>query len=101
MNGPYTIRNMPMLLREWKPNFNLKNDMLRTIPIWVKLPQLPLYLWGVKSLSKIGSALGNPLLLMSALLTNSKSPMRDYWWRLILPKIYLRRSPLQTHKGEK
>jgi hypothetical protein len=61
MNGPYTIRNMPMLLREWKPNFNLKNDMLRTIPIWVKLPQLPLYLWGVKSLSKIGSALGHPL----------------------------------------
>jgi hypothetical protein len=50
-----------MLLREWKPNFNLKNDMLRTIPIWVKLPQLPLYLWGVKSLSKIGSALGIPL----------------------------------------
>jgi hypothetical protein len=61
MNGPYTIRNMPMLLREWKPNFNLKSDMLRTIPIWVKLPQLPLYLWGAKSLSKIGSALGNPL----------------------------------------
>jgi hypothetical protein len=61
MNGPYTIRNMPMLLREWKPNFNLKNDMLRTVPIWVKLPQLPLYLWGVKSLSKIGCALGHPL----------------------------------------
>ncbi|CAJ2631940.1 unnamed protein product [Trifolium pratense] len=61
MGGPYTIRNMPMLLREWKPNFNLKNDMLRTLPIWVKLPQLPLYLWGVKSLSKIGSALGTPL----------------------------------------
>jgi hypothetical protein len=50
-----------MLLREWKPNFILKNDMLRTLPIWVKLPQLPLYLWGAKSLSKIWSALGNPL----------------------------------------
>ncbi|KAK2361560.1 hypothetical protein QL285_086692 [Trifolium repens] len=61
MQGPYTIRNMPMLLRDWKPDFSLKRDMLRTLPIWVKLPQLPLYLWGVKSLSKIGSALGNPL----------------------------------------
>jgi hypothetical protein len=61
MQGPYTIRNMPMLLRDWKPDFSLKRDLLRTLPIWVKLPQLPLHLWGVKSLSKIGSAIGNPI----------------------------------------
>jgi hypothetical protein len=61
MKGPYTIRNMPMLLRDWKPDFSLKRDMLRTLPIWVKLPQLPLHLWGVRSLSKIGSAIGNPI----------------------------------------
>ncbi|CAJ2662985.1 unnamed protein product [Trifolium pratense] len=61
MKGPYTIRNMPMILRDWKPDFSLKRDMLRTLPIWVKLPQLPLHLWGVRSLSKIGSAIGNPI----------------------------------------
>ncbi|XP_058755867.1 uncharacterized protein LOC131628790 [Vicia villosa] len=61
MKGPYTIRNMAMLLRDWKPNFNLQRDMLRTIPIWVKLPHLPLYLWGKRSLSMIGSVLGTPL----------------------------------------
>lgn len=33
LRGPYTVRNMPMLLREWKPGFNLKQDMLRTLPI--------------------------------------------------------------------
>ncbi|XP_058771879.1 uncharacterized protein LOC131645220 [Vicia villosa] len=59
--GPYTIHNMPMLLTDWKPNFDLKKDMLRTIPIWVTLPHLPLHLWGQKSLSKIGSALGTPI----------------------------------------
>ncbi|XP_058733512.1 uncharacterized protein LOC131605135 [Vicia villosa] len=63
MNGPYTIRNMPMLLRDWKPGFNMKNDMLRTIPIWVKLPQLPLELWGAKSLNKIGSAIVTPVVI--------------------------------------
>jgi hypothetical protein len=61
MQGPYTIRNMPMLLRDWKPDFSLKRDLLRTLPIWVKLPQLPLHLWGIQSLSKIGSAIGKPL----------------------------------------
>ncbi|XP_058734025.1 uncharacterized protein LOC131605717 [Vicia villosa] len=52
---------MPLLLRDWKPGFSLKEDMLRTLPIWVKLPLLRLYQWGVRSLNKIGSALGNPL----------------------------------------
>ncbi|XP_058757392.1 uncharacterized protein LOC131630645 [Vicia villosa] len=61
MKGPYTIRNMPVLLREWNPDFKLKEDFLRTLPLWIKLPQLPIYLWGETSLNKIGSALGIPL----------------------------------------
>ncbi|XP_058724742.1 uncharacterized protein LOC131596170 [Vicia villosa] len=61
MKGPYTLRNMPLLIRDWTPGFSLKEDMLRTFPIWVKLPHLPLHLWGVRSLNKIGSALGNLL----------------------------------------
>lgn len=59
--GPFTIQNMPMILKEWSPDFNFKRDMLRTLPIWIKLPQLPLKMWGASSLGKIGSAIGNPL----------------------------------------
>jgi hypothetical protein len=61
MNGPYTIRGMPMILKKWKPGFDMKKDMLRTLPIWIKLPKLPLELWG-EGLDKIGSALGTPLM---------------------------------------
>ncbi|XP_058732785.1 uncharacterized protein LOC131604357 [Vicia villosa] len=61
MNGPYMIKNMPMILRDWKPNFSMKKDMLRTIPLWMKLPQLPLEYWGANSLKKIGSAIGRPV----------------------------------------
>ncbi|XP_058752173.1 uncharacterized protein LOC131625319 [Vicia villosa] len=61
MKGPYTLRNMPLMLQDWRPGFSLKEDMLRSLPIWIKLPLLPLHLWGVRSLNKIGSALGNPL----------------------------------------
>ncbi|XP_058784538.1 uncharacterized protein LOC131659349 [Vicia villosa] len=49
------------MLKEWKEDFNLKRDMLRTLPLWVKLQKLPLHLWGAKGLSKIGSAIGVPL----------------------------------------
>ena len=61
MKGPYTIRSMPVVLKEWRPDFSLKQDMLRTIQIWIKLPKLPLYLWGERSLNKIGSAIGTPM----------------------------------------
>ncbi|CAK8578454.1 unnamed protein product [Lathyrus sativus] len=61
MKGSYTIHNRPMMVRDWKPDFSLNKYMLRTIPLWVKLPQLPLHLWGARSLSKIGSAIGTPL----------------------------------------
>lgn len=63
--GPYTIQNMPMILKEWtldfNPDFNFKRDMVCIILVWVKLPNLPLYLWGAKCLGKIDCALGNPL----------------------------------------
>lgn len=33
MKGSYTIRDMPMMPREWIPDFNLKKNMLRTLSI--------------------------------------------------------------------
>ncbi|XP_058742497.1 uncharacterized protein LOC131614990 [Vicia villosa] len=61
MKGPYFFRNIPLMLKEWGPDFNFKRDMLHTLPLWITLPQLPLHLWGANSLSKIGSAIGVPL----------------------------------------
>ncbi|KAF1896253.1 hypothetical protein Lal_00018532, partial [Lupinus albus] len=40
------------------PYFELKEELLRVLPIWIKLP---LHLWREKSISKITSALGKPL----------------------------------------
>ncbi|XP_058763744.1 uncharacterized protein LOC131637172 [Vicia villosa] len=48
---------------EWRHDFSMEKDMLRSIPIWIKLPSLPLPLWGVQSLGKIGSTVGNPLFI--------------------------------------
>lgn len=61
MRSPYSIHNMPMVLKDWYTGFNFKRDMVRAIPIWVKLLKLPLYPWSATSLGKIGSALGKPL----------------------------------------
>lgn len=48
-------------MKAWSPDFNLHEEVLSTIPLWIKRPNLPLNQLGTKTLSKIGSALGNPL----------------------------------------
>lgn len=58
-SGPHTINNRPVIMKAWTPDFNLYEEVLNTIPLWIKLPNLPLNCWTMKSLRKIGSALGN------------------------------------------
>lgn len=45
----------------WSARFDFYEEILKVIPIWVKLPNLPLNCWGNDSLSRIGSLLGVPL----------------------------------------
>lgn len=59
--GPYSIYSMSMCLQPWTPDFVLKDNIRRVLPIWVIFPKLPLHLWGEKSRGKIASAVGKPL----------------------------------------
>uniref|UniRef100_A0A0V0H2Y5 Putative ovule protein n=1 Tax=Solanum chacoense TaxID=4108 RepID=A0A0V0H2Y5_SOLCH len=61
LSGPYTIGNRPIILKMWSENFDFKAEVLQIVPLWVRLPNLPLNCWGMDSLSRFGSALGVPL----------------------------------------
>ncbi|XP_070035901.1 uncharacterized protein [Nicotiana tomentosiformis] len=58
---PNTINNKPIIMREWTTDFNFKEEMPSTLPLWVRFPNLPMNCWGVKSLSRIASSLGVPI----------------------------------------
>ncbi|XP_019239744.1 PREDICTED: uncharacterized protein LOC109219729 [Nicotiana attenuata] len=60
-SGPNTINNRHVIMKEWSIDFNFQNEVLKTIPLWVKFPKLPLSCWGGKSLCKISSGLGTPV----------------------------------------
>ncbi|XP_056685384.1 uncharacterized protein [Spinacia oleracea] len=59
--GPYTFFSKPVIVKPWAANFNFYEEVLRVIPLWVKLPNLPLNCWSSQSLSRIGSLLGVPI----------------------------------------
>ena len=60
--GPYFLNRAPVVVKKWSAGFDFKAEILRVIPVWIRLPSLPLHLWGVEALSKIVSAIGVPVL---------------------------------------
>ncbi|KAH0685684.1 hypothetical protein KY290_017201 [Solanum tuberosum] len=59
--GPHYLLKRPVIMKPWLPEFNFKEETLTTIPLWIKLPNLPLNCWNSVVLSKIGSSLEKPL----------------------------------------
>ncbi|KAK1295057.1 hypothetical protein QJS10_CPA16g00398 [Acorus calamus] len=66
--GPWTMDHRPFILRKWSPQVRMEQERLSSIPIWIRLPNLPLHLWEEDCLSLIGSLLGVPLFVDSATL---------------------------------
>ncbi|GJX73877.1 trichome birefringence-like protein 3 [Tanacetum coccineum] len=36
--GPWLIRNIPIILTKWSPNMTLSKDEVTRVPVWVKMP---------------------------------------------------------------
>ncbi|XP_021736996.1 uncharacterized protein LOC110703500 [Chenopodium quinoa] len=60
-SGPHMIFGKPAIVKPWCPDFDFHSEILRTIPLWVKFPNLPLNCWGSHTLSRLGSLLGVPI----------------------------------------
>uniref|UniRef100_A0A803PRM4 DUF4283 domain-containing protein n=1 Tax=Cannabis sativa TaxID=3483 RepID=A0A803PRM4_CANSA len=62
LNGGYVFfNNRPVVMKAWDPKVNFKKEDIRSVPIWIQLPDLELNYWGEKSLFKIVGQLGTPL----------------------------------------
>ena len=70
--GPYFLNRVPLVVKKWSANFDFKEEILRVIPVWVRLPSLPLHCWGVETLSRIVSAVGVPVLADEYTMTQRK-----------------------------
>lgn len=56
--GPYLIYGRPLILREMPEYFDFNSAEMSIVPVWIKLPNLPLKCWSSTCLSKIASVLG-------------------------------------------
>ncbi|WMV45435.1 hypothetical protein MTR67_038820 [Solanum verrucosum] len=40
--GPHMLNQKPIIVKKWTPDFDFTKEVMQTIPIWVKFPNLPL-----------------------------------------------------------
>jgi hypothetical protein len=59
-SGPYFMGPRGLFLAPWTLDFNPEAE-ITAAPVWVRLPHLPLHLWGESSLKDIGNKLGRYL----------------------------------------
>jgi len=57
-NGPYFMDQRGLYLNRWTLDFDPEMDIPSTVPVWVRLPHLPLHCWGDESVKAIGNAVG-------------------------------------------
>jgi hypothetical protein len=57
-SGPYFMGTRGMYLNKWTPDFSPENDIPSAVPVWVRLPFLPLHCWNDETIKNIGNALG-------------------------------------------
>jgi hypothetical protein len=58
-NGPYFMGTQGLYLNRWTPNFDPALEIPKDVPVWVRLPNLPIHCWNSTSLQAIGNGLGH------------------------------------------
>lgn len=65
LEGPWMIRNAPIILKKWTPDVCMVKEDITAVPVWVKLLDIPLVGYTDDGLSAIASKIGKPLMLDS------------------------------------
>ncbi|KAL0914365.1 hypothetical protein M5K25_014709 [Dendrobium thyrsiflorum] len=59
--GVWFFLGKPFVLQKWVPNFKPQREEFSSIPIWLKILDLPLPCWTPEGISRIASKIGVPL----------------------------------------
>eukprot|EP00253_Pinus_taeda_P029321 PITA_29321 len=57
-NRPYFMDSRGLYLNKWTVDFDPELDVPSAVPIWVRLPHLPLHCWGDELVRAIGNVVG-------------------------------------------
>lgn len=59
--GPYFYNQVGLFIKPWHAGFNSAKELPSRVPVWVRLPRLPLECWRSDILQSIALLLGRPI----------------------------------------
>ncbi|KAJ0453051.1 hypothetical protein HanRHA438_Chr15g0730871 [Helianthus annuus] len=62
-DGPWLIRSVPIILKEWSPSIKMEKEDIKVVPVWVKMHDVPLAAFTEDGLSLVASMVGIPKML--------------------------------------
>lgn len=68
----FFIFDHPLLLKKYEPGMRISRDIFDLSVVWIRLPGLKLELWQPNLISKLVSAIGNPLMADQATIQKSR-----------------------------
>ncbi|XP_026460777.1 serine/threonine-protein kinase PBS1-like isoform X2 [Papaver somniferum] len=94
------IQQRPLVLIKWNSKFRL-NQAMESQPVWIKIFNLPLFLWSTSILKRVGRRLGVPLYVdrktknrecleyaKVCVVVDVRKPLPDSWNILVLGEVY-------------
>ncbi|KAL2899445.1 hypothetical protein RDABS01_024527 [Bienertia sinuspersici] len=61
IGDPQFFYYKPLIMKKRDPDMDLHKENVKTIPIWIRLPNLELKYWGSNCLHKLGDSIGTTL----------------------------------------
>ncbi|KAL2922928.1 2 3-bisphosphoglycerate-independent phosphoglycerate mutase [Bienertia sinuspersici] len=58
---PQFFDSKPLIMKRWNPDIELHKENVKTVPIWIRMPNLELKYWGQGCLHKLGDIIGTTL----------------------------------------
>ncbi|PKU60138.1 RNA exonuclease 1 [Dendrobium catenatum] len=59
--GAWFFHGKPFIFQKWSKDFQPTRENFSTVPIWIRIIDLPLVCWNSEGISKIASKIGTPL----------------------------------------
>lgn len=80
MNGVYTLD------KSWKEGKAIEKEKIRRLPIWVALPNFPIYLWCNEVFSAVETVLGTPVKVDAHMVAEQTNKQHVCWssWKLMV-----------------
>ncbi|GJT76140.1 zinc knuckle CX2CX4HX4C containing protein [Tanacetum coccineum] len=86
-NGPWMVSNKPIIVQKWDINMCLDKIEPATVPLWIRMSNVPLEAWTTKGISALASRVGKPMVMDQITGTLCKEGMGRFRFARVLVEV--------------